>query len=318
MSRDRPTVARAAAALREAARALEANAADQERASAVEGATGSAVAGTGYDSDLAELEAQHELKGGIRGVETTVTMLSTLSEHGGDDIGIITFVNADGTRSHIVMIPGTQDLENSQSDTVFNSGSWLPAGQGEQTELEHRVLEAMREHGIESGEPVQMAGYSLGGLVSANIAAHNAGEFSITSVVTVGSYSPLELPDGVSQLQVIDSGDPMATVGTVVGLQQATNRADVVLHVDNPGFNADFGYAITQSPTEMLSEAGIQKLLDGAQAQATHQHQLDSYVGNMLGAAREGTLDGWNASTGEFASGEGVTTEMYRYKIRDF
>lgn len=323
-SSDRPRLAGVAAALRAAAARLEANAAEQEQASAVDSG-GGAAGGAGIhraaqrhtgaapiDSPQVQLNETRELKGGIRNLAVTSIFLDELYKHGGDDAGIVTITHPDGTRSHVVMIPGTQDLWNTQRDTVFNSLAWPAAGTGHEVELERRVLAMMAEHGIGADEPVQLVGHSLGGLVAANIASHRPG-YNIQSVVTIASYVPTDVPDGVDTFQVIDPSDPLLSVEGAVGVVGRGVPADHVALLENNTFTYRSALGLPDAPL-------IPGDVWGSAAQASEglqSHDMGRYASSLLDLQHDEGFQRWQESQSQFASRQGDVTEMSTYQIRN-
>ncbi|EFA23291.1 hypothetical protein [Bifidobacterium gallicum] len=103
-------------------------------------------------------------------------------------IAISQYVRDDGTNAWLVSIPGTDGKDDSpfgwpQNVELMSSNS----EQRMNAESARMVVEAMRQAGIKSDEPVAMVGHSQGGIVAAAIASDCADEFTIDHIVTAGS-----------------------------------------------------------------------------------------------------------------------------------
>lgn len=103
-------------------------------------------------------------------------------------IAIQEYRDADGRRSWLVLIPGTDGRFDSpfgweQNAELMCSDPSLRM----KADSARMVVEAMRRAGIEKDEPVVLAGHSQGGIVAASIASDMAGSFDIRHVVTAGS-----------------------------------------------------------------------------------------------------------------------------------
>ena len=103
-------------------------------------------------------------------------------------VAIQRFRQADGSRSWLVTIPGTDGHRDS------------PLGWSQNVELmsarpEHRaradgsrmVVQAMRQAGVQPGERVALVGHSQGGILAASLAADATLPYRIAHVVTAGS-----------------------------------------------------------------------------------------------------------------------------------
>ncbi len=116
----------------------------------------------------------------------------------------------DGETAWIVEIPGTASFLPTGGS---NSGDIVADGQmmvGATSDVMVGVVEAMRQAGIGPGEPVLLAGHSLGGIASASLAsnAEVGAHFRIQAVVTAGScVAPFAVPDSTSVLSFENTTD---------------------------------------------------------------------------------------------------------------
>jgi hypothetical protein len=102
-------------------------------------------------------------------------------------IEVQTFDGPDGTRRHVVYLPGTDDMNPFSSDGQLRDmqeNTRLVGGEG--TAYAAGVMAALRDAGVRPGEPVLLAGHSQGGMVAAALASH-ASPYDVTNVVTFGS-----------------------------------------------------------------------------------------------------------------------------------
>lgn len=109
------------------------------------------------------------------------------SDHNGT-IAIQTLDGPVGPR-HVVYIPGTDDLASlpwSTDDDVRDNLGNLDAVADRETTYSRGIRIAMREAGIEPGEPVLLVGHSQGGIVANHLANHPGG-LAITDAVTLGA-----------------------------------------------------------------------------------------------------------------------------------
>jgi pimeloyl-ACP methyl ester carboxylesterase len=139
--------------------------------------------------------------------------------------------HADGTRSWVVAIPGTQTWLPG-SDNTLDGESDLQVLAGAADSATAGVLGAMAAAGIPDDEPVVLVGHSLGGMVAMSVAAvaAGAGAYRVGAVVTAGSPTvaravPAAVPvirlehdeDAIPQLD----GEPTRVAGNVTRVGRA-------------------------------------------------------------------------------------------------
>ena len=77
------------------------------------------------------------------------------------------------------------------------------------------VLQALREAGVQPGDPVVPIAYSQGGLLAAELAA--SGEFTVVGMVTFGAPAgQVPLPDGLPAIAVEPTDDIVPALGGTI------------------------------------------------------------------------------------------------------
>lgn len=103
-------------------------------------------------------------------------------------IGIQEYRDAEGRRSWLVLVPGTDGRPDSpfgwEQNVELMSSSPSRRMRADSARM---VSEAMRRAGIGRDEPVVLAGHSQGGIAAAAIASDMTGSFAVRHVVTAGS-----------------------------------------------------------------------------------------------------------------------------------
>lgn len=141
-------------------------------------------------------------------------------DHGG--ITIDTITHPDGSYSHVVNIPGTND--NSFSDkSVWDWNGNFRLKRNQLSDSARLVWDAIEASGINPGDPIMLQGHSQGGIAAAQLAGSQlAATYSITHVVTYGS------PVGLAP---INTDVEYLHLGTA---QDPTHGADGRYPVDRP------------------------------------------------------------------------------------
>lgn len=116
--------------------------------------------------------------------------LSGANANAGDyaTIAISQYVDADGQRSWLVTIPGTDG--HGDSPLGWEQNVELMSSQSVQrrnADSARMVVEAMRQAGVEAEDNVAVIGHSQGGIVAATLASDYADEFRFEHIVTAGS-----------------------------------------------------------------------------------------------------------------------------------
>jgi pimeloyl-ACP methyl ester carboxylesterase len=162
-----------------------------------------------------EVPAGGRQPGSVAGLVAHLSEVASLSpDPDSPDNGTIEVQSLDpgtGHARHVVYLPGTDDLATlpwTQDDDIRDLGGDLRSAAGEPTAYQRGILDAMRQAGIGSHEPVLLVGHSLGGMEAAALASRDSG-FAITDVVTAGSPTAQVggFPDGVHVLSLEHRGD---------------------------------------------------------------------------------------------------------------
>jgi hypothetical protein len=120
------------------------------------------------------------------------------------DTAVIRLVEREheGVRHWIVQFPSTKSWHPRPGIAPNDLTADLVIGAEHEATITRAALETMREAGIRPGEPVVLSGFSLGGMVAAQVAvrAHAAG-FTVTHLVVAGTpLGRLPIPPGVRTL----------------------------------------------------------------------------------------------------------------------
>lgn len=122
------------------------------------------------------------------------------------DTGVIRLVvrEHEGVRHWIVQFPSTKSWHPRPGIAPNDLTADLVIGAEQEATITRAALATMRDAGIAAGEPVVLAGFSLGGMVAAQVAAraHAAG-FTVTHLVVAGSpLGRLPIPSGIRTLAI--------------------------------------------------------------------------------------------------------------------
>jgi hypothetical protein len=147
----------------------------------------------------------------IRGLRELLISQSEIDDRGDPDLddradaGIIRIVSrivAPGERMWIVQIPSTQSFDPRSGVAPNDITAGLVASSGRQPTLSRAALSAMAQAGIRRGEPVLISGFSLGGIIAAELAMSSIETgYRVTHVVTEGAPTGrARIPKGVRVL----------------------------------------------------------------------------------------------------------------------
>lgn len=127
-------------------------------------------------------------------------------------VGVQRIDHADGTRSWVVAIPGTQEGSfGGPVTTDMTSNLELMAGAP--SDRVETVIQAMKQAGIRPDEPVVLAGHSQGGMAAVRAAMVVGDRFTIADVITAGSpVGGMALPDDISALHIEHEQDYLTSV----------------------------------------------------------------------------------------------------------
>ncbi|RDV45649.1 hypothetical protein DOE76_07430 [Leifsonia sp. ku-ls] len=123
-------------------------------------------------------------------------------------------VRAAGERRWIVQFASTKSWHPRAGAAPNDLTADLLIGAGEVPTVTRAALHAMREAGVRPGEPVLLTGFSLGGMVAAQVASAAVAEgLTVTHLVVAGSpLGRIAVPDGVNVLALEHVLDPVPRV----------------------------------------------------------------------------------------------------------
>lgn len=128
-------------------------------------------------------------------------------------VRIIPFAGPDGSTIYRVHIPSTQQwTPGGTSGNDVTSDVVAKMDQDQQTQLEKMVIDAMQRAGVEPGDHVMLAGWSLGGITAGNLAADPefGSTYRVDAIAVSGaSVDDLDIPLHTRVLDVSHSTDPV-------------------------------------------------------------------------------------------------------------
>ncbi len=203
------------------------------------------------------------------GVADLARLVAAASPDGGGTPGSVRVTRldaADGRRAWVVAVPGTQVWTPRAGRNPFDVTSDIRSIAGRDSAAAAAVVAAMRSAGVRSGEPVCLVGHSLGGMVSAEVAADPAvrSEFAVREVVALGSpvaEYPLARDVGVLALEHTDDlvpaldGAPNPDRSTWVTVRRTAAPPGVA---PDPGVAHDLeGYVRTATLVDASRDPGV-------------------------------------------------------------
>jgi hypothetical protein len=122
-----------------------------------------------------------------------------------NDVGVVRIssrVAADGIRHWLVQFPSTKSWHPRAGVAPNDLTADLVIGAEREPTMTRAAIAAMSVAGIAPGEPVMLAGFSLGGMVAAQVAVRAARHgFTVTHLVTAGApLGRVEVPAGIRVL----------------------------------------------------------------------------------------------------------------------
>ena len=127
----------------------------------------------------------------------------------GGAVRIERWTGRDGVTRRVVLIPGTKDWLNITGNP-FDSEADVSLMAGRLPDAAAMVAAALEADGARPGDPVMLAGHSLGGIVAAALAgnAQFTSRFNVTALVTAGSPTGrITLPASVNALHLEGTRD---------------------------------------------------------------------------------------------------------------
>ncbi|TNM69078.1 hypothetical protein FHN55_04590 [Streptomyces sp. NP160] len=155
--------------------------------------------------------------------------------------------HADGSRSAVVYLPGTEDWSTGSSNPA-SLDAILRGVAGDRSAYTDAVLQAVERAGVGADEPVMLAGYSLGGVVAAQMAADPAvrSRVDVQAVVTAGApIGHVDLPSHVQALALEHTEDLVPALDGIANT--ALESHQVTVRAPTPGqlgAHALEGYAL--------------------------------------------------------------------------
>lgn len=137
--------------------------------------------------------------------------------------------HADGSRSWVVAIPGTEGWGG-----VYSWNSDFALASGGASAAAAVVAQAMKQAGIAPGEPVVLAGHSQGGMIAARIATDPVlqRQFTMRALVTAGSpIAPAALPESLQTLSLEHREDGIPGLD---GMRSPDTPTRVTVEADSP------------------------------------------------------------------------------------
>ncbi|QDZ16067.1 thioesterase domain-containing protein [Humibacter ginsenosidimutans] len=155
-------------------------------------------------------------------------------------------------RRWIVQFPSTQTWHPRAGRAPNDLTADFVALSMHETTLTRAAVEAMRQAGIRTGEPVLVAGFSLGGMVAAQVADLSEREgFTVTHLITAGSpIARYRVPRG---MKVLSLEHVLDSVPRLAGRQNPV----IVPHVSRA--DASLSQEVPPSPESPAQEAGVRQ-----------------------------------------------------------
>jgi hypothetical protein len=202
-------------------------------------------------------------------------------------VRVLRVTHPGGRRAWVVEIPGTQDWWPLPGPNPFDLTGDVASLAGRATAAGEVVATALAAAGARTGEPVLLAGHSLGGMVAAGLAADPSfrSRFTVTHVLTAGSpVADYAVPEQVRVLALEHTDDLVPALD---------GRRDP----DRAGWVTVRGVSGGRRPLDP----------EGA-------HDVGGYVRTaaLVDASRDPSIRAWCAGLAPFLAGRGVTSTGVR------
>lgn len=204
---------------------------------------------------------------------------------GDGTVSIETVTHADGTRSHIVTIPGTEDASLNDKNPFDNQANGAGV-EGRTSDAQIAIVDAMRAAGIQPGDEVMLAGHSQGGINAVALAARPEflEEFNVTHIVTAGSPAGrMDLPPSINVLHLEHTEDLVSAFDAVSNPDTPTRttvQRDLLLSGD-PAME-ELGRDITGAH-HLVAYGSTAGLVDDGKAGASATQWAESASGFFAG-----------------------------------
>lgn len=241
----------------------------------------------------------------------------------------------DGASSWVVLVPGTQSLALGGANPMDDASN-VQAYVGAPSAAAEAVVGALEAAGARPGEPVLLAGHSLGGMAAMRVAASPAvrRRFRVTSVLTAGSpVGHMPTPQGVSVLHLEHRQDPVAALD-VSRNPDHPGRVTLarVLGSDDGGFHDARAYQRTAGLADASTHPSVREwrgraaeVLGGEGASVTRTVYVarrggdDARGGEGAGGAKRaaGEAVGSRGGAGDAVGSEGAAGEAISPRLDD-
>ncbi|WP_028050726.1 hypothetical protein [Cellulomonas sp. URHD0024] len=214
------------------------------------------------------------------------------------EVQVVTRTQPDGTVTHIVQIPGTEEWSGERGANPFDLTSNLQLMAGHDTLVAREVAAAMDAAGIRPGEPVMLTGHSQGGIIAASLAADPAfrARYDVEAVVTGGSpIARFDIPPSVSVLALEHNQD----VVPMLDGHENPDRPNVVT------VNRDVPESRLTVATP-YSHGGTAELDPGPTA--AHDNRLYAQTGALVDSSTDPSVAAWRSDTEKFFGGSATVT----------
>ncbi len=242
-----------------------------------------------YTGVVPRIGSQQEVAAAT-GVADLIADLGGIDPGGPGAIVIDTTVLPNGTKTHVVRVPGTRDNWVADRST-FDYGSNVAAIVGKESDSERLLMDALKAAGIGADEPIMLVGHSQGGIIAAKVAASAGADYNITHVTTVGSPTDrLEYVRGIEYLNVRHDED--------------------LVH----GLDGKPPPDLPHVTTVMASlEQAEQPWLVSAAGGIASSHAVTAYVatGRAIDASKHASVEAWRASASDYLGGGKATRKEY-------
>ena len=187
----------------------------------------------------------------------------------GPQIKVEKYATENGDPSYIVYLGGTVDMNAMPEGEAFDMTSNVESMSAGDGASYRAAVEAMRDAGIQPGDPVLEVGYSQGGLLAVQL--EQSGDYAVQGVVTLGS--PVgQLETTAPTLTIAHTEDLVPALG---GLDTASGDDRVLvrrtLYDDAPMPAGDAfpshdldAYRETAGLVDASKDARVEKFIDGA------------------------------------------------------
>ncbi|MDR2321411.1 MAG: hypothetical protein LBE60_07170 [Microbacterium sp.] len=182
-------------------------------------------------------------------------------------VRVETYRMEDGTQRFVAYIDGTRG--GSAAEPWSYASNLRMYAEHAEADSSRAVVEALRDAGASAETPVDLVGYSQGGMIAGLVA--QSGEFDVRGVVTVGSPIEPVLPDDVLSVAVRHTDDPVAGLagggsanGTGSPDSLVISRTLAAGHGTDPRIPAHLldGYSETVRRAEASGDARMQAIAE--------------------------------------------------------